>query len=93
VSKNQVLDLTMFESFFIYSVCLFVGTLWDIGVWYHVKGLQLYDDEDISKKKKGKKTLADVPEEGRVSYNTMALMAGNDLNLSAHEIRRKSYSS
>jgi hypothetical protein len=34
-----------------------------------------------------------VPEEGRVSYNTMALMAGNDLNLSAHEIRRKSYSS
>lgn len=86
--------VTYVTCFFPSAVCLFIGTLWDIGVWYHVKGLQLYDEEeDTSKKKKSKKTIDDVAEERRVSYNTMALMAGNDLNLSAHEIRRKSYSS
>jgi len=37
--------------------------------------------------------LEDIAEERKVSYNAMALMAGNDLNLSANEIRRKSYSS
>ncbi|XP_065345620.1 solute carrier organic anion transporter family member 74D-like [Cloeon dipterum] len=29
--------------------CLFIGTLWDIGVWYYVKDLQMYDDDEPTK--------------------------------------------
>jgi hypothetical protein len=29
-----------------YLGCIFLGTLWDIGIWYHVGELPMYDDKD-----------------------------------------------
>jgi hypothetical protein len=29
----------------LFTVALFVGTCWDIGVWYFVKGLDIYDED------------------------------------------------
>jgi hypothetical protein len=29
--------------------CIVLGTLWDIGVWYYVGQLPMYDDEDDKK--------------------------------------------
>ncbi|CAB3383925.1 Hypothetical predicted protein [Cloeon dipterum] len=71
--------------------CLFFGTLWDVGVWHYVKGVQLYDEDDEKASKKRSKGA--VPEDRKVSYNTMALMTGSDHNISANEFRRKSFSS
>jgi hypothetical protein len=66
---------------------LFLGTLWDIGVWYHVKGLSLYDDNEAEDRKAG--TAAGSGE----ARAAVALVAGSEISLSVNEIRRKSYSS
>jgi len=65
-----------------FAALLLVGTLWDIGVWYYCRDLQIYDEEE-GEKKKSKGSINPV-EERKVSDE--ALAAGNDLD----EIRLKS---
>ncbi|KAF4523689.1 hypothetical protein B566_EDAN006060 [Ephemera danica] len=43
-------------------VALFMGTCWDVGVWYFVKGLDIYDDDDG-------KTVNKVTSEAEVRLN------------------------
>ena len=39
--------------------CILLGTLWDIGVWYHVGQMPMYDDEDEKQNVSVAKVLCD----------------------------------
>jgi hypothetical protein len=34
----------------LFTVAMLFGTCWDVGVWYFVKGLELYDKDNEDKK-------------------------------------------